>query len=284
MRGFYNKPMAQVTAGVQPNMLRWARESHGYSIDAVAKKLKRNPDDVKAWETGETAPTYAQLEKLAYEIYHRPLAVFFFPEPPKEPMPQQAFRSLSNTDLGNLEPDTRYKIRLAMALQSSLKELHDNQNPNPQPIFSQIKLSLEQPIPKQAKQIREHLKISIEIQCSWRDDTAALKAWRTAIEEAGIYVFKNTFKQNSISGFCLLDPQLPIIYLNNSTTKTRQIFSLLHELAHVLLQTSTVSRIDTPEAQDDEYSRLEQFCNAFAAEILIPVSTTAFRASVLKNF
>jgi transcriptional regulator with XRE-family HTH domain len=212
--------MAQVTAGVQPNMLRWARESHGYTIAAVAEKLNRQPDEIKAWEVGERAPTYAQLEQLAYKIYHRPLALFFFPEPPQETAPQQAFRSLSNTDLGNLEPDTRYKIRLAMALQNSLKELHENQNPNPQPIFNEIRLSLEQPIPQQAKKVREFLNISLEIQCSWRDDAASLKAWRTTIEEAGIYVFKNTFKQEGISGFCLLDTQLPIIYLNSSTTKT----------------------------------------------------------------
>jgi hypothetical protein len=43
--------------------------------------LKRKPEEVEAWEAGESAPTYPQLEKLAYQIYKRPLAVFFLPTP-----------------------------------------------------------------------------------------------------------------------------------------------------------------------------------------------------------
>ncbi len=66
-------------------------------------------------------------------------------------------------------------------------------------------------------------------------DTIALKQWRQAVEDCGVFVFKAAFKQKDISGFCLMDESLPVIYLNNSTTKTRQIFSLLHELAHLLL-------------------------------------------------
>jgi Zn-dependent peptidase ImmA (M78 family) len=259
-----------LTAGVQPNVLRWARESHGYSIDAVAERFDKDPAIIEAWESGDAAPTYAQLERLAYEVYHRPLAMFFFPEPPEEPTPQQAFRSLPNTELSKLEPSTRYQIRLGQALQTSVKELHDQQNPNPKPIFKAIKLALEKAIPAQAKEVRAFLNIELRTQITWRNDEVALKAWRDAIENAGIYVFKNSFKQKSISGFCLLDPEFPIIYLNNTTTKTRQIFSLLHELAHVLLQTNTVSSFDLPDSQSNEYAKIERFCNAFAAELLMP--------------
>jgi Zn-dependent peptidase ImmA (M78 family) len=275
--------MSQPVTGIQPNLLRWARESHGFSIGAVADKLKRDPTEIMAWERGESAPTYPQLEKLAYEIYHRPLAVFFFPAPPNEPNPQQAFRSLHNTNLEHLEPDTRYKIRLAMALQGSLKELHNHQNPNPQPIFRDVRLNLDKSIPEQAKLVRTALSASLEIQLRWKDAEAALKAWRDMIENTGIYVFKNTFKQKSISGFCLLDEELPIIYLNNSTTKTRQIFSLLHELIHILLQTSTISRIEIPE-QNDEHSRIERFCNALAAEILMPSNDFAKQIQNTQEF
>lgn len=69
-----------------------------------------------------------------------------------------------------------------------------------------------------------------------------------------------------------MDESLPVIYLNNSTTKTRQIFSLLHELAHLLLSINGLSKFDTdyiarlPESE----KQLEIFCNAIAAEILIP--------------
>ncbi len=92
------------------------------------------------------------------------------------------------------------------------------------------------------------------------------------MEVAGIFVFKQSFKQRSISGFSLVDDEFPIIYLNNSAAKTRQIFSLFHELGHLLLHGNSISKFDDsyiarlPPAQ----RQIEQFCNAFAAEVLMP--------------
>ncbi|MGK7889424.1 MAG: multiprotein-bridging factor 1 family protein [Leptolyngbyaceae cyanobacterium] len=74
--------MAEAVVGIQPKILVWARETAGYSLEEVAQKLKRDLADIADWETGKSAPTYAQLEKLAYELYKCPLAIFFFPEPP----------------------------------------------------------------------------------------------------------------------------------------------------------------------------------------------------------
>ena len=75
---------------VNPEVLRWARETAGFDIDDVVEKIKRKrvtPVTIKSWEKGTTSPTYAQLERLAYEIYKRPLALFFFPKPPQEETP-----------------------------------------------------------------------------------------------------------------------------------------------------------------------------------------------------
>ncbi len=77
--------------GIQPAVLRWARQCINLSIPDVADKIKRSVDEVAAWESGDSAPTYAQLEKLAYQIYKRPLAVFFLPTPPKEKTPAKEF-------------------------------------------------------------------------------------------------------------------------------------------------------------------------------------------------
>ncbi|MEK6842741.1 MAG: helix-turn-helix transcriptional regulator [Nanoarchaeota archaeon] len=74
----------QPVVGIKPSIFRWARISAGLSIDTVAEKLKQHPDKIKAWEAGKTTPTYLQLEKLAYKIYKQPLAIFFFPSPPRK--------------------------------------------------------------------------------------------------------------------------------------------------------------------------------------------------------
>ena len=258
--------------GVQPAVFRWARQSIGLSIAEVARTLKRPEEEIAAWESGQDTPSYPQLEKLAYQIYKRPLAVFFLPSPPEEIHPEREFRTLPAFDMQTLSPDTYLHIRRARAYQISLNELFNGKNPVNRPIWQFITLSVDQPIIKQAANIRKFLGIDSQIQCSWSNDEEALKQWRQAIEDKGIFVFKNSFKQKEISGFCLRDTNFPIIYINNSTSKTRQIFSLLHELAHLLMNINGLSKFNTDYIDHLPNSEkvTEKFCNAIAAESLIP--------------
>jgi Zn-dependent peptidase ImmA (M78 family)/transcriptional regulator with XRE-family HTH domain len=278
--------MAKPVTGIVPAVLRWARESQGYSIEDVAEKLKRDSSEVEAWEAGEGAPTYVQLEKLAYTIYKRPLAVFFLPKPPQEIDLKKEFRTLPEADIEMLAADTRYQLRLAQAFQESLRELNDGRNPAERQIFKDMRLELGKPIAPQAKRVREYLGISLADQQAWKDQRSAVQNWRNAIEHAGVFVFKNSFKQKDISGFCLPDTELPIIYLNNSTTHTRQVFSLHHELAHVLLDISAISKGDPEyiERLPRQAQRIERFCNAFAAELLIPEQDFAARLAGISEF
>lgn len=259
-------------AGIQASVLRWARESQGYSIDDVAQHLKREPAEVKAWEDGDAAPTYAQLEDLAYKLYKRPLAVFFLPGPPAEISVKKEFRSLPEFELDQLAADTRYQVRIAHAYQISLRELNDGVNPVARKIFKDVRLTDTTNVNKAADSIRKYLGISLKAQSAWKTSDEALKVWRNAVDEVGIYVFKHSFKQKSISGFCLADDEFPVIYLNNSTAKTRQIFSLFHELAHLLLRVNAISKFDRAYVDQlpQKERRIGQFCNALAAEFLVP--------------
>jgi transcriptional regulator with XRE-family HTH domain len=85
--------------GVQPQLLRWARESANMTAADVAARFNKAAEDIEARESGNGGPSYAQLERLAYEIYKRPLAIFFLPTPPDEPKPQTEFRSRPDADL-----------------------------------------------------------------------------------------------------------------------------------------------------------------------------------------
>ena len=261
-------------SGLQPSVMRWARQTIGLSVHEVAAKLKRPVEEVEAWESGAGAPNYVQLEKLAYKIYKRPLAVFFLPNPPEEISPEREFRTLPNADLHSLAADTHMQIRRAHAFQISLKELFDDRNPSKQLIWQQLRLSRDASIAQQALEIRRNLGISLESQIEWKSDDFALKQWRQAIENSGVFIFKAPFKQKDISGFCLLDQTFPLIYINNSTSKTRQTFSLMHELAHLLLSINGLSKFDSRyiDQLPQTEKQIEQFCNAVAAEILIPLS------------
>ena len=87
------------------------RESAGLTVDDVIVKLNRKRityDTVTAWEEGIDTPTYQQLERLAYEVYKRPLAIFFFPSPPKEVTAKQSFRTLPEYEINNMPVKMRF--------------------------------------------------------------------------------------------------------------------------------------------------------------------------------
>ncbi|OGB01010.1 MAG: DNA-binding protein [Burkholderiales bacterium RIFCSPHIGHO2_12_FULL_61_11] len=264
---------AEPVVGVQPSVIRWARESMGMSVEDVAHKLKRSAEEVMAWESEDgTPPTYSQLENLAYKVFKRPLAVFFLPAAPDEVPPAREFRTLPDADLQSLQADTYVQVRKAHAYQITLKELFEGRNPSGRHISQEIPLDLRESVEVQARAVRKTLGISLDDQLGWKSDDLALKRWREALEALGVFVFKAPFKQKDISGFCLLDADFPLIYLNNSATKTRQIFSLLHELAHLLLNINGISKFESSYINrlPATERRIEQFCNKIAAEILIP--------------
>ncbi len=259
--------------GVNPAVLSWARKRSGRSIENVASGLKKDPATIRAWESGQDAPTYAQLENLAYRLYKRPLALFFFPEPPDETDPHSAFRTLPDFEVDELSPTTRFRIREAQSFQISLRELTDDKNPAPRLIFRDIKARATLPTETTANQVREYLGVSLEKQIGiWRNLDEAQKGWRAALEEVGIFTFKEAFRQEDVSGFCLYDVEFPVIYLNNSAPTTRQIFTYFHELGHILLATSGVTKLNDKyiSALRGEERNVEVFCNRFAADFLVP--------------
>jgi len=263
--------MGEKLTGVNPKIIQWARERARYSLESVAVKFKKEVSVIEKWESGEDFPTYSQLEKLA-EIYKRPLALFFFPEPPLEAEEKQEFRTLPDFEIENLAADTIYALRQAKVMQLSLQEINNGINPSTKKIFQDIAVSSSDDLRILAEQIRNYLNVTLEEQLTWNDQETALKKWRSAVEEAGIFIFKRSFKQREISGFCLIDIEFPIIYLNNSTEKVRQIFTIFHELAHILLQTNGITKSDDRyiNSLQGQNKYIEIFCNKFAAEFLLP--------------
>jgi len=271
--------MSDTVSGLNPAILRWARERSGYTVEDLAKRLGKEPSIVRAWEEGEATPTYVQLEALAYTHYKRPLAIFFFPEPPAEAKPAQEFRTLPDFEIENLAPDSLFAIRQADAMQDALKELNEGRNPSTSLIFKTFRATTHQNVRQLALEIRAALGIALEDQFAWRSTREALEIWRRAVEDNGVFVFKRSFKQDDVSGFCLMDEEFPVIYLNNSTSLTRQIFTLFHELAHVLLSVSSITKSSDRyiEALKGEQKAIEIYCNRLAAEVLVPSEDFAQR-------
>jgi len=268
--------MTRSISGINPDVLKWARICSGLTLEEVAKRLKKDISVIQAWESesGISAPTYIQLENLAYKLYKRPLALFFFPSPPEEINPKKSFRTLPQEEMENLRSDTLYAIREAKARQYALYELNDGVNRSDKKIFLDISLSLNSNIINATLHLRQYLGISLEDQINWLNHREAMENWRNLIQDKGVFVFKRSFKQKDISGFCLVDQEFPVIYINNSSALFRQIFSLFHELAHILLNMNSISKLDDSyiDYLGDVERKMELFCNRFSAEFLVPIS------------
>ena len=257
--------MAEYMKGINPAIIKWARERSGYSLQDIAKFFKKDTETISNWESGSSAPTYAQLEKLA-DKFKRPVALFFFPEVPQEPNLEAQF-SLRSSEVEKLNPRIHVLLRQAAARQISLMELNMGVNPAETRIFRDLHAQLDAPLADIARQTREYLDVSVETQASWSNPTKALEIWRDRIEEKGIFVFKDAFRSDVVDGFCLVHNEFPVIYLNNSMPHARQIFSLFHELAHLLFRRNGITRGVKIGGE-----KIERFCNRFAAEFLVPSS------------
>ena len=257
--------MPKETLPITPAIVRWARERAGFSLEELAADFNK----IAEWERGEGGPTYPQLETLAGKL-KVPVAVFFFPTPPQTPPVEETFRTLPDAALASLPSRMKMLLRKAKAMQLNLVELHSGRNPSERLITREVHITSATPIASMAEHVRAYLGVALHEQQRWANPETALKNWREALQSVGIYVFKDAFKAPNFSGFCLTDPQFPIIYVNNSCAKTRQIFTLFHELAHLLFATSGIDAIEEIDARPGVGSRIEVICNQFAAEFLMP--------------
>ena len=254
---------------ITADVLQWARERAGFSID----DLRRDFPHLEAWERGESFPTYPQLEKMA-DRFKAPVAVFFFPEPPHVAPVRESFRTLPAARFDALPRRVRFLVRKATALRINLEELNGGQNPAEHFILRDVSLKPEMDTPAMAAQVRAYLGVTLDQQRSWRNRDVAFEAWRGALEDHGVAVFKEAFGDEAISGFCLYHEAFPLIYVNNSSVKTRQSFTLFHELAHLLFHTSGIDTLsgDPGAGLPPAAQHVEALCNRFAAEFLLPTS------------
>ena len=94
------------------------------------------------------------------------------------------------------------------------------------------------------------------------------------LENIGILVIKSgivgsntrrVLNVREFRGFALADKQVPVIFINGADAMAAQLFTLVHETAHIWLGETGISSPD-PNSHD----RTEQLCNLIASEFLVP--------------
>src|SRR5690606_36433775 len=121
------------------------------------------------------------------------------------------------------------------------------------------------------RNIREALGVTYALQSHWRNPRIAFHAWRSRIEDAGVLVFQAArFETKEASGFAYSADTLPFMVVNQKDPWGRRVFSLLHELVHLMLETSGVSDLSGEVYGSRHVRQIEIFCNKTAAAALMP--------------
>lgn len=258
--------MAEVLSGVNGAILRWAREFYNMEVEEAAKSIGITVERLIAWEDGKDYPTYAKLRKLS-EVYKKPSAIFFFPEPPQLPTIKGDLRTLSEEVVNGFSKNVIMQFEKAKVYQMSLEELY----PNRRSILENRK---DFPVEVEAlcDYIRNLIDFPISVQKARKSTKIVFEIFRERLYDLGIYVFKESFRDNSISGLCLADDKYPVIIINNSMSFARQIFTLFHEMYHLIIGTSgaEIIRDDFYVALNHQQTDLEKKCDRFANAFLIP--------------
>jgi len=259
---------------VQPDVLKWAIKNSGLPENQIANKIKVNINTLNDWLSGTKKPTLRQLESLS-QILKRPLAAFFLSKPPEEkPLPRD-YRMIPDK-VGKFNNKTILAIRKARRLQRVSKELSENLKTEMETGILSVNLSDNPNLI--AEKYLEIFKINEETRKKWKSPYDALNYFRNILEDRNIVVFKISMPIEDARGFTLVEEVPPVIVVNSKDLAEAQVFTLLHEFGHVLLNKSGVSMPDNALFQR-EVNKVEKWCNEFASAILLPedVAKTTFK-------
>jgi Zn-dependent peptidase ImmA (M78 family) len=266
-----------VRMSVRPEMLEWALERADVSESSVEKKFPRLP----AWLAGDASPTLRQLQTFAATV-HVPFGFLLLPEPPAEETPIPDFRTRRNEQHQAISPDLRDTIHACQLRQGWFRQFAMNHGFEPISYVGSV--AVGDPVEQVAVTIRRAINFTMERRIAFRSWEEALRQLIDLIEAAGILVSINgvvgadthrKLDPDEFGGFALVDDYAPLIFVNAADTKAAQIFTIVHELAHIWAGESALS--DSGVSRNPSESH-EKWCNEVAAEVLVP------RSRILSDF
>lgn len=273
-------PSKSLLVPVEPSVLIWARTSAGRTIGDVASKLKIDEQILRNWESGDDSPNLNQVEILS-TYYQRPLAVFFLPKPPIEPPLPEDFRSLKGERRLPISSKTRFVMRRARRLQSIASRLNEGMHHS---IFETVgKVELSDDPDALAEKIRNILGIDLKRQFNWEKDVEALSNWIRAIETLNILVLQMSMPIQDARAFSLIGQSYPVIVINSKDNINGRIFSLFHELCHILLNREGICDPNKRSESPKQTRSIERFCNRFAGSVLVPAEGLLGHIQVKNN-
>ncbi|MCR6637946.1 MAG: XRE family transcriptional regulator [Sporocytophaga sp.] len=257
-------------AYITPKVLKWARESAKISEEAAASKIPVPIERLKEWENGTSQPTIRQAQTLA-KAYKRPFALLFLPEIPKDFQPLQDYRKAGAK---NLSTSSIFIIREIQQKQSWIKEVNEENKEGKLSFVGKFSIA------DKAEIVANDILATLKIDPLRYKTENPIREWIEKTEANGIFISRTSFihsklklDSEEIQGFAIADPYAPFIFINSDDWNSAQLFTLVHELAHIwIAETGLSNEIEADLKSKDKYHPVELFCNDVAANALMPLS------------
>jgi Zn-dependent peptidase ImmA (M78 family) len=256
---------------VKPEMLKWAGRRAGLRMEALTERFPKLPD----WLRQASQPTFKQLEDFA-KATHAPIGYLFLAEPPEEPMPIPDLRTHGGVRVRKPSANMLDTIYLCQQRQDWYRQHAQLMGEEPLAFVGSVRTSAN--VAHTAASIRAALGIDAPLNTVAKSTADAFRLLLDRTDDLGIMVMvsgivgsntRRPLDPDEFQGFALVDPLAPLAFVNGADTKAAQLFTLVHELAHVWVGESGVSDVTGASAPRIE---TERWCNAVTAEVLAPLA------------
>ena len=261
---------------VNPEILIWARETAGLTSEAAAGKLGFRDsrkwtavERLRAYESGQDPPSRSVLSIMA-EKYRRPILTFYLPKPPLKGDTGADFRTLSAAAPPKDDPTLDALLRDVRVRQSILRAALEDED-EVEPLRFVNSMSMNDGKAAVLAYMNALLNVDVRDYRTQRDANDAFNLLRTAAERVGVFVilkgnlgsYHTDISLETFRGFALSDKVAPFIVINPNDYRSEWSFTLLHELAHLLLGQTGVGNVSFDNAT-------ERFCDDVAGDFLLP--------------
>lgn len=263
---------------VNPDILRWARETAGLTLSEAAEKLsvgdaKGVPGDERlaAYEQGKAEPSRPLLLRMSKQ-YRRPLLAFYMSSVPRTAERGEDFRTLPPEHSRSQDALVDALIRDVRARQEMVRALLEGEDDAVSLPFVGS-MSMRDGPEAVLRSIRETLDLDLD-QYRGRNGgnrgPGGFAYLREQAERVGVYVLlignlgshHTSLDVEMFRGFALADDVAPFIVINDQDSERAWAFTLLHELSHIWLGQTGVSGTSAANA-------IEQFCNDVAGRFFL---------------
>lgn len=251
---------------IKPELLRWAFMRAGFSEVEATEAFPKLAD----WLSGVKLPTMKQLQDFATK-FHAPFGFLFLDQPPVESIPIPMFRGTA-WQANNFDIDVYDTVMAIQGRQEWLDEYISNNDIETCPIVGVV--SITNPVTETVSLLRNHLQLDKRWAFSLVSSDAAVNMLTERLEQIGIFVAyngvvgnntKRPLKVSECRGFALVNETAPYIFVNSTDSKSAQMFTLIHETAHIMLGISAGHA-----GEEESHNETERYCDMVAAEFLVP--------------